>query len=261
MTRDNCVPVPADSVTADCYLGGREAVDFRVLYPEVKGDRFIMAMKLAAHILEARERLAEGMEELAHGHRKGKSGRSICLAMSKLREREVRRLFEIALDDHGMTVDESIALVAHGGTGRRTVAPYSDLDLMFVLPQSAEERFRPVANRMVRDIFDIGLTLGHMVVTPRDAARLACEEPANCTSLMQMRHVEGNTLLFEELKDRVFRAVISKQKQLVAGIQRERGDERMRFGETVHLLEPNIKKSRGGIRDIQMIRWLGQLRY
>jgi [protein-PII] uridylyltransferase len=151
--------------------------------------------------------------------------------------------------------------VAHGGYGRRDVAPFSDVDLMILHAPDAAERVARLAERLLRDVFDVGLCLGHSVRTPEQACRLACAEPIICTSLVESRLLGGSGTLFAHFQRRFRRAVHRRARRLMAGIQKDRSDERYRYGETVFLLEPNVKRSWGTLRDIQLIRWIGFVRY
>ena len=82
--------------------------------------------------------------------------------------------------------------MAHGGYGRRDVAPYSDVDLMILHRRGARPRLAPLAERLLRDVFDVGLVLGHSVRTP--CAGLPPGLPTTrmiCTSLIESRLLAG----------------------------------------------------------------------
>ena len=118
-----------------------------------------------------------------------------------------------------------------------------------------------LAERLLRDVFDAGMCLGHSVRTPEQACRLACGEPMICTSLVESRLLGGSETLFAHWLRQFRRQVHRRARRLMAGIQKDRLDERLRYGETVFLLEPNVKRSWGALRDIQLIRWIGFVRY
>ncbi|OGS42005.1 MAG: hypothetical protein A3J82_08035, partial [Elusimicrobia bacterium RIFOXYA2_FULL_69_6] len=157
-------------------------------------------------------------------------------------------------------VRREVALVAHGGQGRREVAPYSDVDLM-ILRVDGSERVGPLAERLFRDVFDSGLVLGHSVRTTEEACRLSGQDAQVCTSLIESRLLAGSRELFDGFQRQFTRRVRRRGSALLAAIERARLEERMKFGETVYLLEPNVKRSRGGLRDIQFLRWIGLVRY
>ena len=150
-----------------------------------------------------------------------------------------------------------VALVAHGGYGRGDVAPFSDVDIMLLHSPRISERIGGLADRLLRDVFDAGLIMGHSVRTPEQAWRLARDIPTIATSLMESRLMAGDARLFEQFETLFRRSVRGRIRLLLTAIHKERQQERLRYGETVFLLEPNIKRSRGGLRDIQFVRWLG----
>ena len=212
-----------------------------------------------------KQRLAEGHERFFQRHLANESGVELCAAMTDLRDEVVSDLADAALVDMGETDAKGLwsqmALVAHGGYGRRDVAPCSDVDLMILHSPGVSGRVAILAERLLRDVFDVGLILGHSVRTPDQACRLAWSEPAICTSLVESRLIRGSQAVFDQFTRRFRRQVRIRARWLMAGILEERSKERARYGETVFLLEPNVKRSQGGLRDIQLIRWIGFVRY
>jgi len=220
---------------------------------------------LRPHILAAKQRLAEGQATLRARHADGTGGQQIARAISDLRDAVVLSLFGINLDEQGGADDDGlllqIALVAHGGYGRRDVAPFSDVDLMLLHEPRAAERVAPVAERLLRDVFDAGLVLGHSVRTIGQACKLAVGDPMICSSLIESRLLTGSEMLFERFTTQFQRHVGQRSRLLGSAMERARADERRRYGETVYLLEPNVKRSRGGLRDLHLLRWIAFARY
>ncbi|MFZ5830025.1 MAG: [protein-PII] uridylyltransferase [Planctomycetota bacterium] len=220
---------------------------------------------IRGNVLTAKKRLADGYQEFLRRHQNRASGRDLCLLMTNLRDAVLLDLYEAALTDlgedgaHGLGAH--LVLVAHGGYGRRDVAPFSDVDLMLLHARGMEKRVAPLADRMLRDVFDAGLTLGHSVRTVDQACQLAATDPQICTSLMESRFLTGSNNLFQRFTRRLQHGVPRRGRALLAAISKERQDERIRYGETVFLLEPNVKRSRGGLRDLQFMRWIGYARY
>ena len=221
--------------------------------------------QLRSSVLSAKERLTEGHRTLQQRHRAGDAGKNLCAGISDLRDAVLRELFEAALADLGEAgpsgLQSQVALVAHGGYGRRDVAPYSDVDLMILHTHKAAQRVGPLAQRLLRDVFDAGLQFGHSVRTPEQACRLAIGDPTICTSLIESRLLIGNSRLFGRFAGRFRRQVQQRARALTAAMESARQQERSRYGETVFLLEPDIKRSRGGLRDLQLLRWIGFTRY
>jgi [protein-PII] uridylyltransferase len=222
-------------------------------------------MTLRPNVLAAKARLAKGYEEFRHRHQAGCPGVELCALASNLRDAVLLDLVEACLKDlgeegpKGLLAD--VALVAHGGYGRRDVAPYSDVDLMVLHRPGAAERTAPLAERLLRDVFDVGLILGHSVRTPWQACRLACRDPVICTSLVDSRLLAGSPEIFERFMRRFRREVRLRAGRLMSDFEHSRDEERLRYGETVFLLEPNIKRSRGTLRDLQLLRWIGFARH
>jgi [protein-PII] uridylyltransferase len=153
-----------------------------------------------------------------------------------------------------------IALVAQGGFGRREMAPYSDIDLMVLhagRPRLAQ-RAAELARQLLQGLFDAGLEVGQSVRTPRLACRMAGEDATILTSLLDARLLAGDEGVFADLS-RLLAGRIRRGRRSIAAVIAARREERHRFGETVWLLEPNVKRSPGALRDIQLVRWLGLL--
>ncbi|MGI6416883.1 MAG: [protein-PII] uridylyltransferase [Thermoguttaceae bacterium] len=220
--------------------------------------------RLRPNILEARARLAVGCQELQRSHQEGASGVDLCRAASKLRDEVILRLVGDASADRSVCPPDTVerlAVVAHGGYGRREVCPFSDVDLMVLCPNRLMDAARPLAERLFRDIFDAGLVVGHSLRTPEEAWRLACEDAQVCTSLIESRLLSGSRPLFDDYWAGFNRRLRRNARRLVAAAETERARERIRYGETVYMLEPNVKRSRGGLRDVHLLRWLGTIRY
>ena len=220
---------------------------------------------LRSNVLAAKARLAKGHEDFKARHAAGCPGIELCALNSNLRDAVILDLVEDALRDLGAAGPKGllsdIAIVAHGGYGRRDVAPYSDVDLMILHRPAAAVRLFPLAERLVRDVFDVGLVLGHSVRTVRQACALAARDAMICTSLVDSRLLAGNPAIFESFMHQFRQRVGWRRGRLLAGIEKSRDGERHRYGETVFLLEPNIKRSEGTLRDLQLLRWVGFVRY
>lgn len=132
---------------------------------------------------------------------------------------------------------------------------------MILHQPQAERRIAPLAERLVRDVFDVGLTLGQSVRTPGQALQLARADATICTSLAEARYLAGSVRLYTRWAKQFQRQVQRRSRPLMAAIERSRSEERGQFGETVYLLEPNVKRSPGGLREIQLLRWVGFVRH
>lgn len=156
----------------------------------------------------------------------------------------------------------STALVAVGGSGRGDPAPYSDVDLLFVSRRSAPPEFDQFVSRIVRDSWDAGLKLGHSVRTADDALRTARHDPQFATSLIDVRCLWGDAGFVADLVRKFHRNVVqSRPRQFIEDCIFAREVERSQHGAAVLQLEPDIKRSFGGLRDLHLLRWVGFARY
>ncbi|MBI3357437.1 MAG: [protein-PII] uridylyltransferase [Nitrospirae bacterium] len=153
-------------------------------------------------------------------------------------------------------------VVALGGYGRRELAPRSDIDLMFLFRPAADEAVKAFIRAVLHPLWDCGFQVGHSVRTIADSIRLAQTDSMVKTSMMEARFLAGSSDLFKQFHYRYLQKVIAEN---VDGFLDQKLEERRReyekFGETVYLLEPNIKKSKGGLRDSHLLQWAGRARY
>lgn len=211
-------------------------------------------------VLDAREAWARGSEEIHQRHEAGAPGLQTCADLSDLLDSVLLNLANAATEDNP-EIRNRFALVMHGGCGRRQVAPFSDVDAMLLYQGELTSELEQLARRYVQDVNDAGLVLGFSLRTPREACSLALQEPEIFTSLTESRRIGGNREIFDSYFNRLRRISHRRKSKLIARVIQARKEERAQFGETVYLLRPNIKKSRGALRDIHLIRWLGFLRF
>ncbi len=157
---------------------------------------------------------------------------------------------------------QQCCLVAIGGYGRRELAPHSDIDLMFLFHPDAAKLMPELVKQVLHPLWDSGFQVGHSVRTIQDCLDLGVADLTVRTSMMEARFLAGSPELFQQFHARYLRKVVSSGfdaylEQKVA----ERQREYRKFGETVYLLEPNVKKSQGGLRDLHLLQWIGSARF
>ncbi len=220
---------------------------------------------LRPSVLAAKEWLVNERAKLKEQHDRGSPGIQVCNHLADLWDQVVLRVYEESIAElpaaDRQALEGKIALVAHGGYGRREVAPYSDVDLMILHSARGAKRVAPLARRMVCDLFDIGLIVGQSVRSVSEACELALKDATIFTSLVEARFLAGSESLFARFQRKFQAATQRNWRRLVAAVDAERGQERLQFGDTAYLLEPNVKRSPGGLRDIQLLRWVGYARY
>ena len=221
-------------------------------------------LRLHSRVLDTRQLLADGREKSRKQHEAGSPGIQLGVYLSELLDEAVLGVFDAAVEGLGLSTDvdqSGVALVAHGGYGRRDVAPFSDVDVMVLYHPQAAPLIPDLASRLLQDLCDVGLSTGFSVRTVREAMQLAWKDAVIFTSLAESRFLAGNEMLFHRFYERFRAKAINMPRKLIRAIESSRRSERRTYGETVYMLEPNVKHSRGGLRDIQMLRWVGFARY
>ena len=212
-------------------------------------------------VTRAAAELASLRQRVASQHAAGAPGIQTCGLASDLCDQIVIGLWDAVLDDL-TTADAAMlrrhaVLVAHGGYGRREMAPFSDIDLMLLHDRRAAGPVAAAAKRLLQDLFDAGADVGQSVRTVDEACRLAAADPTILSSLLECRPLAGNPDLVARLETRLRGIVQRGQSRQARALVEARREEAVKYGETVALLEPNVKRSPGGLRDIQLVRWLG----
>jgi [protein-PII] uridylyltransferase len=151
-----------------------------------------------------------------------------------------------------------IALVAVGGYGRGELHPCSDVDIMLLLPEALESSQDDRLAAFITSLWDVGLEIGHSVRSVRQCVDEASADLTVATTLMEARLLAGPEALFEEMRDAVGPDRIWSSQEFFAEKRREQIERYHRYDDTAYNLEPNVKGSPGGLRDIQMIGWVAK---
>ncbi len=221
---------------------------------------------LRDRLLQQRARLQSLRDQARDRYAGGAPGLQVAALICGMTDRLVCELFEEALEPLAPAVREQVAretaIVAVGGTGRGELAPYSDVDLLFLHTPRCERVLIGCISQAVRDCWDAGLKLGHSVRTPANALATARHDPQFATALVEARLVWGDERLFNRFKAKFYRRIArNRYSDFYRDILVARQAERAQFGETERQLEPDVKRSPGGLRDIHLIRWIGFARF
>ena len=155
--------------------------------------------------------------------------------------------------------DENISLVAIGGFGRGELHPHSDVDLLILLAESPPtEELRTVIESFVTLLWDSGFYLGHSVRTVEACVSEAKKDVATATSLMESRLLSGRKEMMLEMLDATSADHVWSAAEFFDAKFAEQVERHNQFHDTAYNLEPNIKESPGGLRDIQMIGWVAK---
>jgi len=155
-------------------------------------------------------------------------------------------------------IKQALSLIAVGGYGRGELHPKSDIDLMLLLREPENDQTKDKLEQFLMLLWDSKLEIGHSVRTLTECVEEAEKDITVVTNIMEARLLDGDEALFLEMKtltapDKIWNSKDFFQAKLDEQIQRNG-----KFNDTAYNLEPNIKESHGGLRDIQMIAWVAK---
>ncbi len=210
-------------------------------------------------------------------------GKSLCVEMfergrldgletarriSAIHDVVVTALFEYTLDHIVETstetskskVSERLALCAVGGYGRGEMAPYSDLDLLFVLADKKGSPYtEQVTEYVLYMLWDLGLKVGHATRTAEQCISLAKDDQTILTSLLDLRFIAGDKDLAADLYLKYGKFVSAgRGRNYITAKLDERDVRHEREGNSRYVIEPNIKEGKGGLRDLHVLYWISK---
>lgn len=193
-------------------------------------------------------------------------GQMSAAELSYVMDQLLRTLFDFVTEHvyplSNPTSAERLSLVATGGYGRGELAPYSDIDLLFLIPYKATAWAENVVEYMLYVLWDLGLKVGHATRTPEECTRLAKEDLTIRTALLEARYLWGDEPLFNKAAKRFVRRVVSTTHSEFVDLKLEERDSRhKKLGDSRYVVEPNIKDGKGGLRDLQTMWWIARYLY
>jgi [protein-PII] uridylyltransferase len=209
--------------------------------------------------------LLEQRQKLQERHERGETGLSVAawhasfidvFIISVFNSLEVRSQLSRGKDE-----PEGVVL-GLGGYGRKELAPFSDIDLLFLFPQKMDASSEEIIRKILYPFWDVGYEVGYTVQSPEQCLTMAETDFSFLTALLDLRRVTGNPSLFQSLKAEIGRRLKGEsgarwREWLVAeGEKRHR-----RYGDSAFFLEPHLKEGMGGLRDIHLLLWLGKALY
>lgn len=188
-------------------------------------------------------------------------GRQCIAENSFLVDQMVRILFDMATQQvyraPNLSKAEKMSVIAVGGYGRSTLAPFSDVDLLFLMPYKETPFIEQVVEFMLYMMWDMGLKVGHATRSVGECIRLAKTDVTILTSLLDARWLWGDQELFAEFQARFKSDLIERGgPAFVEAKMAERDARHERMGDSRYVVEPNIKEGKGGLRDLQTLFWL-----
>jgi [protein-PII] uridylyltransferase len=185
---------------------------------------------------------------------------------SWLTDRIVTTTFRLARDRlHPLpnpTDGERLALIAVGGYGRGEMAPFSDIDLLFLTPWKLGPSAESLIESMLYILWDLRLKVGHSSRSVKDCLRLAKEDYTIRTAMLEMRPIAGDAALAESLRDKLRTDLFARTApDFIEAKLTERAERHRKQGGQRYVVEPNVKEGKGGLRDLQSLYWIGKYVY
>ncbi len=157
------------------------------------------------------------------------------------------------------TEGERLSLIAVGGYGRGEMAPFSDVDLLFLTPYKITPWAESLIESMLYIFWDLKLKVGHASRTVKDCIRLAHEDYTIRTSLVELRHLAGDEALAKTLREKLWSDLFKDTAaDFIEAKLAERAERHRKQGGQRYMVEPNVKEGKGGLRDLQSLFWIGK---
>src|SRR6202046_3414470 len=153
-------------------------------------------------------------------------------------------------------------IVAVGGYGRGMLAPYSDVDVLFLMPHKSPPGMEKVVEALLYVLWDLRLKVGHATRTIDECLKQARADMTIRTTVVEARFITGDRALFETLRIRFDKEIVAKTAaEFVAAKLAERETRVRKAGASRYLVEPNIKEGKGGLRDLNTLFWISKYVY
>src|SRR5215467_5886703 len=224
------------------------------------------AIDRAAFVVPLKAALTSGHAEIRRRFEATGDGAAVMREQCFLVDQLIRALFDFVTGDiyplPNPTSGERLAIVAVGGYGRGELAPYSDIDLLFLLPYKRTPHTEQVVEYLLYLLWDLGLKIGQATRSVEECLRQAKSDLTIRTGLLEARYLWGEQALFTELKKRFDSDLVrGTAGQFVEAKLAERDERHKRGGDSRYQLEPNVKEGKGGLRDLHTLFWIGKYIY
>ncbi|MGH8528399.1 MAG: [protein-PII] uridylyltransferase [Nevskiales bacterium] len=217
--------------------------------------RQIAAQALTAPTLKnVKAALAEGQAELSQGFDSGAPAEHLVHARAVFVDQILTAVWALKLG----VAQSRLALVAVGGYGRGELLPHSDIDLLILHPAAGLDGADTAIHDFLSFLWDIGLEVGHSVRSPADCATQAAGDLTVMTNLLEARRLAGAPALYAAMEAALAPSQIWPVREFYHAKLREQRARHTKYDDSGYKLEPNVKESPGGLRDIQIIAWVAK---
>ncbi len=220
--------------------------------------RALFLEHIKANVAKARQ---SAEAELLGSGRGTRCAQNICKA-----EDEIIRATYMFAAEHVYKSQEktphTITIAAVGGYGRATLAPGSDIDLLFILPAKQTPRGEKITEYVLYILWDLRQKVGHAVRTLDDCLKMAKTDMTVRTATLEARYLAGDKSLFTTMVSRFEQEImVNTGPEFIAAKMAERDERHAAIGNTRYVVEPNVKDGKGGLRDLNTLFWIGKYFY
>ncbi len=186
--------------------------------------------------------------------------------LAYVQDEMIRALYDLAREKLYPRANPSelqeVAIIATGGYGRGTLAPGSDIDLLFLLPGKQDETSGRLIEFILYTLWDMRLKVGHATRSTEECIRLAKTDNTILTSILEARFICGNERLSKSMQFHFRRDIVQAgARKFVADKLAERDVRLAKSGESRYLVEPDLKDGKGGLRDLHTLFWIAKFLY
>lgn len=248
------------SITSAMSGGSLVTVDTTQAELKLSLDEKIKQLRAANCSVEAcKDVLAQGRLDIYQCFLDGVSAAALISLQTRLTDMILLELWEGTIVGELKPSDnQQLALLAVGGYGRAELHPYSDIDIAILVSKTPDKALAEAISAFITVLWDIGFDIGHSVRTVQQASDVASEDLSIVTNLMEARLLTGSEALFEKLNDAISPEKMWASAKFFHAKMEEQNLRREKFQNNAYRLEPNIKESSGGLRDIQTVFWICQ---
>jgi [protein-PII] uridylyltransferase len=230
----------------------------------IASDQETASTRLRPAVVEVvRDALAKGRAEAERRLLADGKGTACAINLAYILDRIICALFDVAVSKlfpaSKLSEPERMTVVAVGGYGRGTLAPGSDIDLLFLLQGRQSPWSQSVVEFILYVLWDSRLKVGHATRTVEDCIKYARTDTTIRTAMLEARHICGDANLSDDLSRQFRDAIVAGgARAFVAEKLAERDARHARGGASRYLVEPDVKDGKGGLRDLHTLFWIAK---
>jgi [protein-PII] uridylyltransferase len=213
----------------------------------------------------ARSHIETARAVLFERHKAGAGGIEIVRALTAAVDDLMRALYRYAEEEHSLRhsrLNQRLTIVARGGYGRQELNPHSDIDLLFLHDYKPGPHAEIITEIILHALWDAGLTVGYAVRNSTQCIKMAAEDLKEKTAILDARFLGGDEKLYVQFDQALISDVLNRNQQSFFKAKLEESRKRHKqYGESIYLLEPQLKEGEGGLRDLHTALWLAKVKY